>query len=145
MKLFAAKNLWMLMAAIFLLAPALSNAEISFQPAAPSQDSVNSFINNLPQPLSDFVKSAKDISSSLNAEIGKYVGTAPVKIPTDITQLNLNQTDAANWLQNILQTGFLSGIYSAVVKIIQLVGSIVVWGLGFAADLVKQGLSLIHQ
>ncbi len=145
MELFAAKNLSMLTAAIFLLTPALSNAEISFQPAAPSQDSVNSFINNLPQPLSDFVKSAKDISSSLNAEIGKYVGTAPVKIPTDITQLNLNQTDAANWLQNIFQTGFLSGIYSAVVKIIQLVGNVVVWGLGFAADLVKQGLSLIHQ
>ena len=143
MKLFTAKNLSILAIAVFLLAPGLSNAEISFQPAAPSQDSVNSFINNLPQPLSDFVKSAKDISSSLNTQIGRYVGTAPVKIPTDITQLN--QTDAVNWLQNILQTGFLSGIYSAVVKIIQLVGNIVVWALGFAADLVKQGLSLIHQ
>ncbi len=140
MKLFAVKNLSMLMAAIFLLMPALSNAEISFQSAAPSQDSVNSFINNLPQPLGDFVKSAKDISSSLNTEIGKYVGTAPVKIPTDISQLN-----ASNWLQNLLQTGFLSGIYSAVIKIIQLAGNIIIWTLGFVTDLVKQGLSLIHQ
>lgn len=122
----------LLLAAIFL-APEFSKAEISFQPLPAA--GINDVLNNLPGPINDFVKNAKDINTTVNS----YIGTTPIKSPVSLDQINLTQ-----WLQGALQNSLITSIYSTFIKIIYFIGNLAIWALGFVIDLIKQGLALIH-
>ncbi|GEM_PF-4742854 len=123
-----------------LLTPGLSSAAISFQP--PSSDGTSGIFNNLPAPVSDLIKWGQDINGTINSQIGKYVNVAPIQSPVNLNQIS--QMNVTKWLQSALQNSFLSGIYSMVVKILQLVGNLAIWAFGVAADLIKQGLLLLR-
>lgn len=140
MILFTKKNLFISLAAATLLAPGLSSAEISFQ-SQPSGGTSGIF-NNLPAPVNDLIKWGRDINTSLNNQIGKYINITPIQSPVNLNQIS--QLNATEWLQSLLQNSFLSGIYSVVVKILQLVGNLVIWLLGIVTDLIKQGLSFLR-
>lgn len=143
----AGKYLFIFLALTALIFPAQSMAELSFQSTMPSSAGVNDILNNLPAPLTNFINSAKDISNSLNTEVGKYIGTSPIQIPNNLNQVNLNQINQLNvtqWLQNTAQNSSLSGIYSIAIKMVQAVGNLALWILGIVADLLRQVLSSIH-
>ncbi len=140
MRLIIRKNLIIFFAAAALLVPGLSSAEISFQP--PSSGGTSGIFNNLPEPVNDLIKWAQDINSSLNSQIGKYINMAPMQGPVNLNQIS--QMNVTEWLNSLLQNSFLSGIYSVVVKILQLVGNLAIWALGVVTDLIRQGLALIR-
>ncbi|HUX35701.1 MAG TPA: hypothetical protein VMV71_01550 [Candidatus Paceibacterota bacterium] len=126
--------------------PSSSMAEVSFQSTMSSPSGVNDIFNNLnlPAPLTDFINSTKDIGSSLNNEVGKYISTSPIKIPSNFSISQVNQLNLTQWLQNAAQNSSLSGIYSIVIKMVKAVGNLALWMLGIVTDLIRQGLSLIH-
>ena len=140
MNLFAGKKIIILSVAVFLLAPELSSAEISFQ--SPPSDGTSGIFNNLPAPVSDLIKFGQDISNSINGNIDKYINIAPMRSPVNLNQIG--QINVTEWLNGFLQNSFLAGIYSVVIKIIQLVGNLAIWVLGLAIDLIKQGLALMR-
>lgn len=140
MYLFTGKNLIIFLLVAALLTPGLSNAEISFQ-SQPS-DGTSGIFNNLPAPVSDLIKWGRDINTSLNNQIGKYINMSPIQSPVNLNQIS--QMNVTEWLQSTLQNSFLSGIYSMIVNVLQLVGNLAIWLLGVATDLIKQGLSFLR-
>ena len=143
MDYFVKKYLFIFSATAVLILPAQSMAEVSFQSTMPPPAGFNDILNNLPAPLTEFINSAKSISNSLNTELGKYVSTSPVQLPTNFNQVN--QLNLTQWLQNALQNNSLSGIYSIAIKMVQVVGNMAIWILGIVTELIRQGLSLINR
>ena len=126
------------------LAPGLSMAEISFQLNTQSSDGVNSFWDKLPQPLSEFIKNARDINNIINDKIGEYAVAGSTQGPINFSQLNLSQFDPTQFLQSILKNSFLTGLYLILVKILHFVGNLFISIFNIIIDLIRQGLSLLH-
>ncbi|OGY99023.1 MAG: hypothetical protein A3B13_03425 [Candidatus Liptonbacteria bacterium RIFCSPLOWO2_01_FULL_45_15] len=127
------KNIFLfsLLAVLLMLMPGFSNAEISFQQSQLSNPS--GILENLPQPLNDFVKSARDIGVTAGSQFGKYINTSAFQGPINV---NLNQLKDIDVTQN--------GLYQLAVKLFTSVGNLFVWILNIVIDLIKQILSFVH-
>lgn len=127
------KNIFLFSLAAALLTPAFSMAEITPQPT--QSPSPGGILNNLPQPLTDFIKSAENLGIAAGNQFQNYVSSPALQNPinTGITQL-----------KGINIGSIPNNIYQFVVKIIQLVGGFSIWILSIVIDFIKQGLSLLH-
>ena len=121
--------LFSLLAVLFI--PGFSIAEITFQTS--QLPTPSGILNNLPQPLNDFIKSAKDISIAAGNQFGNYINTSAFQNPINV---NLNQLKDIDVTQ--------SGLYQLAVKLFTSVGNLFVWILNIVIELIKQILSLVH-
>ncbi|MDP3948903.1 MAG: hypothetical protein Q8Q17_03065 [bacterium] len=111
--------------------PGLSIAEITFQTS--QLPTPSGILNNLPQPLNDFIKSAKDISIAVGNQFGNYINTSAFQNPINV---NLNQLKDIDVTQN--------GLYQLAVKLFTSIGNLFVWILNIVIEIIKQILSLFH-
>ncbi len=136
------KNIFLFFSVTALLAPGFSSAEISFQSSQPP--TTGGILDNLPQPLNDFVKSAKDISDTVGNQLGKYINTSAFQGPVNVNLNQLKDINITQWVQDISQSGPSNGFYQLAVKLFSSVGNLFVWILNIVIELIKQGLSLLR-
>lgn len=115
-----------------------SLADIKFQTQSPE----GLDLQNLPPPITDFVNGFSEISNVINGKVGQYIKVSPIQGPINFNQIN--QLNLTQWLQNLSQIPVIGDIYPIIVKILQLVGNLIIWILGVAMDLIRQGLSLLR-
>lgn len=136
------KNIFLFFSVAVLLAPGFSNAEISFQSSQlPTPDGI---LNNLPQPLNDFVKSAKDISDTVGNQLGKYINTSAFQGPVNVNLNRLKDVSVTQWVHDISQSSLSNGFYQLAVKLFSSIGNLFIWILNIVIELIKQVLSLLR-
>lgn len=139
------KHIFLFSLLAVLSAPGFSSAEITFQSSPSSQSiSPSGILDNLPQPISDFIKSVKDIGNMASDQFGKYINTSALQSPVNINLNQLKDVNVTQWFQNISQNGFFGGLYQIVAKVLSLVGNLFVWILNIVTELIRQGLALLH-
>ena len=126
-----------------LLTPGFSNADITFQPAQfPNPSGI---LDNLPQPLNDFIKSARDIGITAGNEFGKYINTSALQSPINVNLNQLKDINITQWFRNIFQIDSSNSVYQLAVKILSSIGNLFIWILNIVVDLIRQILSLVYQ
>ncbi len=125
-----------------LLTPGFSNADITFQPAQLPNPS--GILDNLPQPLNDFIKSARDIGITAGNEFGKYINTSALQSPINVNLNQLKDINITQWFRNIFQIDSSNSVYQLAVKILSSIGNLFIWILNIVIDLIRQGLALLR-
>ena len=139
------RNIFLFSLIAVLSAPGFSMAEITFQ-SSPLSQSINpgGILDNLPQPISDFIKNAGDIGNMASDQFGKYINGSTLQSPVNINLNQLKDVNVTQWFQNISQNGSSNELYQLVVKVLSLVGNLFVWILNIVIELIRQGLALLH-
>ncbi len=136
------KYIYLFLLIAVLLMPEFSSAEISLQSSQLSTPSV--ILDNLPQPLNDFVKSARDIGGMASNQFGKYINTSAFQGPINVNLNQLKDINVTQWFRDIFQINSSNSIYQLAVKILSSIGNLFIWILNIVIDLIKQILSLVH-
>ena len=126
-----------------LSAPGFSRADFQSSPSSQSIN-ISGILNNLPQPINDLIKGAKDIGNMASDQFGKYINGSTLQSPVNINLNQLKDVNVTQWFQNIFQNGSSNELYQLVVKALSLVGNLFVWILNIVIELIRQGLALLH-
>lgn len=124
--------------------PGFSSAEIIFQSSPSKSINPSGILDSLPQPITDFIKSAKDIGINAGNQFGKYINTSAMQSPINVNLNQIKDINITQWFTNIFQINSSNSIYQLVVKIFSAVGGLFIWILNIVIDLIKQLLSLVH-
>ncbi|MDO8664336.1 MAG: hypothetical protein Q7K44_02185 [Candidatus Liptonbacteria bacterium] len=136
------KNIFLFLLISALLMPAFSNADVKFQ--ASQLPTPSGILENLPQPLNDFIKSAKDIGITAGNQFGKYINTSVLQGPVNVNLSQLKDINITQWFKDILQINSSNSIYQLAIKLLSSVGNLFISILNIIIDLIKQGLSFLR-